>query len=884
MQRLWFKWFGFLFLILCLLVWHTRRVQAHPADMYTQTYTMHVSPTGVKMDWSISPGPLLASSVWYEADTNGDDTISDAEARAWLAPLLADWESELIATTQDEMPLAWTVTAVAWPVTLTDFELGDAVIVASLRATFATPLTDADLDFTNPYAESISINWFYLYSDDNVRFIHPQQENGHFTVTFSTTSSDPAALTYWDSGTPALAAGTVPAADAQDESGKTAVSPPVAVSPPADPRPYARLTALVRAQEISPLFLLTALGISLVLGAMHGLTPGHGKALVAAYLVGSRGTPKHAAALGGVVTLTHTGSVLAIGALTLVASRFLVPTDLFPLLEIASGVLIIAMGIGLLQQRWRGWRGVQRKRAAEKAAALQTAQHLADSQQLVTKDPPAAKPRQTTRVAIGMDIPVKVYDDVLAVDTGSGMVNWRSLIGLGVSGGLVPCPDAIAILLVAVAINRIALGLSLIVSFSLGLAVILITIGMAMVQSRRLLGRFNQVERLAPAISVLSAFIVLGLGTALTWNAVHGAGYLTQAGVVETTKPAIVVKQDKPVTTFSLASARVLYVVLDAQGMYQLFMTPAAGGASIGITHAPYGIWNYTIAPGGNRVIYAALRADRGSDLWLWDPSSGEQHLLLACPDAACRNATFAPDGERIVYERLDISPQNATGATTLWWLDLMTGETDSVFQDASLPGFGPAWSPDGIWLSYIAPAMPTRIELHNLADGRSREFPTMTSMSIVWHPTGESLLLTDVDREMLQAGQQTLTHLLRFDVSSEQIVDITQQNDASDSWPVWSPDGEWIAFVRRLFTDGQPERGNQLWVMRADGSDARLVTQVSDTLHQAVRWSPDGRFLLYHQYSLDKPLAKPAVWLIDLTNGESREVANPGSQPEWLP
>ncbi|MCA9959314.1 MAG: PD40 domain-containing protein [Anaerolineales bacterium] len=884
MRSRWFK--RFLFLALIGLLFHagTRPAQAHPADMYTQTYTLRLSATQATLDWTISPGPLLASSVWYEADSNGNEAIDDEEARAWVAPLLAAWESTFTSAAASAQPLTlnWEITAVSWPTDLTAFELGDTVITATLSATFPEPLGAGQWVIANPYAEAISINWFYLYGEDGVRFARPQQENGRLTILL--TPDDDTALTYWDSGTPALAAGAVPVAvaDGDGEVAVTAVTPAAPTTPPQDNRPYARLTALVRAQQLSPLFLLTALGISLVLGAMHGLTPGHGKALVAAYLVGSRGTPKHAAALGGIVTLTHTGSVLVVGVLTLVASRFLVPTDLFPLLEIASGLLIMAMGIGLLYQRWRGWRGVQQKRAREKADAIAAAQLPSTVHTQSTNPQPPTANRQ--RISIGADIPVKVYDAVLAPEAGPGMIQWRSLVGLGISGGLVPCPDAIAILLVAVAINRIMLGLSLILSFSLGLAVILIAIGLAMVQSRRLLGRFNQVERFAPAISVLSALIVLALGAALTWNTVRGAGYLTQAAVTAVAeKPSLILKQTKPAASFSLDTTHIIYVVLDEQGMYQLYSVPANGGTAVQVTQAPYGIWNYALAPNDRRVVFAALRADRGSDLWLWDSSTGEQRLLLACPEAACRNATFAPDGERIVYEKLDISPENVSGTTTLWWFDFATNETGAVFQDTSLPGFGPAWSPDGTWLSYIAPAMPTRIELYNLADGRSREFPTMTSMSVVWQPSGESLLLTDVNRATLQDGQQALTHLLRFDVSSEQLVDISQLADVSDSWPAWSADGEWVAFVRRLFTDGQPERGNQLWVMRRDGRDARRVTDAVNTLHQNVRWSPNGRFLIYHRYDLDTPLAKPAVWLLDLSTGQSREIANPGSQPAWL-
>ncbi len=859
-----------------LLVGKEQPVAAHPADMYTQTYTLRLQPTGAELAYTLSPGPLLAASTWYEADANRDDVVSDDEAEAWLAPLLAAWQSSL----GDEM-LVWELTAVAWPADLTAFELGDAVITANLAATF-TANPPADLLLYNPYAEALSINWFYIYGEEGVTFTRPWQENGRLSLTLSFSESEAAPLSYWDSGTPALAASGVAAPDVPAGEGETAVAPTTPPQPE-DTRPYARLTALVRDENLTPFFLLTALALSLVLGAMHGLTPGHGKALVAAYLVGTRGTPKHAAALGGVVTLTHTGSVLAIGALTLVASRFLVPTDLFPILEIASGLLIMAMGVGLLWQRWRGWRGVQQKRQREKAAAMAEAskQVSVNSTQL-----PAAN-RQ--RIAIGADISTRVYDEVLTTESGVGMVRWRSLIGLGVSGGLVPCPDAIAILLVAVALNRIALGLSLIVSFSLGLAVVLIAIGLAMVQSRRLFARFGQVERYAPAIAVASALVVLALGLGLTWNAVRGTGYLAQAQVdggvgraTAVTAPQPQLKAHKPAHAFTLAAARVLYLVLDEQGMYQLYSMPATGGPPTALTQTPYGIWNYTVSPDRQRVIYAAIRADRGSDLWLL-AGDGRQKRLLECPQTACRNAAFAPDGTRIVYEQLDISPENVAGTTTLWWLDLTSGETAPIFQDVGLPGFSPAWSPDGQWLSYIAPAMPTKIQLYNLTDGRSHEFPTMTSMSVVWSPTGQSLLLTDVNRATLREGSQALTHLLRFDVADAALTDISAAQDVSDSWPAWSPDGEQVAFVRRIFADGQPERGNQIWIMGADGTAARPLTAVENTLHQNLAWSPDGRYLLYHRYDLEIPLAKPTVWLLELATGAAHEIANPASQPAWL-
>ena len=115
------------------------------------------------------------------------------------------------------------------------------------------------------------------------------------------------------------------------------------------------LEGLIRDNETSPLFYLSAFGLSLILGALHAMSPGHGKTVVAAYLVGASGRFYHAIALGSIVTLTHTGSVFALGLATLAASSYFMPTDVFPLLEIISGLLILILGISLLAPRLRNW-------------------------------------------------------------------------------------------------------------------------------------------------------------------------------------------------------------------------------------------------------------------------------------------------------------------------------------------------------------------------------------------------------------------------------------------------------------------------------------------------------------------------------------------------
>src|SRR5271155_3316507 len=113
------------------------------------------------------------------------------------------------------------------------------------------------------------------------------------------------------------------------------------------------LTRLLHQQQLTPWMIVAAICIAFALGAAHALTPGHGKTIVAAYLVGSRGTLKHAAFLGGMVTLTHTITVFLLGLATLFLFQYVVPQKVTQVLGAISGMSIVAIGGWMLYKRLR---------------------------------------------------------------------------------------------------------------------------------------------------------------------------------------------------------------------------------------------------------------------------------------------------------------------------------------------------------------------------------------------------------------------------------------------------------------------------------------------------------------------------------------------------
>jgi nickel/cobalt exporter len=239
---------------------------------------------------------------------------------------------------------------------------------------------------------------------------------------------------------------------------------------------FARLIAHDR---LSIGFVVLSLVLAFFWGAVHALSPGHGKSIVAAYLVGSRGTARHALLLGLTVTVTHTIGVFSLGLVTLSLSQFIVPDQLYPWLNLVSALLIVAVGVSVLRWRLREWR---HKRAHDHAHA----HSHSHSHSHRDHDP-----------ALGL----------------------RRLLGVGVSGGIIPCPTALVVLLAAISLHRVGYGLVLIVAFSLGLATAMTGIGLLAVTAKRVFNRSSFDGGLVRLLPAVSALVVLGLGLAMTVRA-----------------------------------------------------------------------------------------------------------------------------------------------------------------------------------------------------------------------------------------------------------------------------------------------------------------------------------------------------------------------------
>jgi ABC-type nickel/cobalt efflux system permease component RcnA len=435
-----------------------KEAAAHPIDEYVQNTYIDPAPDRTALELNLTPGVLVAPQVIALIDADGDGEISEAEGEAYAN----DYVLRDIALEVDGEPQPLTLVDDSFPTPL-DMSAGMGTI--RLHVVTEAPKGvpgDHSLSFRNdhqPVKSKYLVNAFKKSNEVEIS----QQDRDKFQH----------AIRVDYSVTPESSATSDTVAASKDDDGAD-VGTTGGLSDRAQ-----WLAGYLYEPASSPWLLVVGLGLSALLGGLHALTPGHGKTLVAAYLIGSRGTVRHAAALGSIVTLTHTASVIAVGLLALLAGQYILPDVLVPALEVGAGLLVIALGLRLVRARWRTRGGHH-----DHGHHHHDHGHHHDDHHHLPK----------------------------------GDVRPGDLLAMGVSGGLVPCPEALGVMLIAIGLGRIGLGLALIVAFSLGLALVLIALGILLVRCKSRLDRLGKPgspwQRLLPLFSA-AVVTLLGVGIVL---------------------------------------------------------------------------------------------------------------------------------------------------------------------------------------------------------------------------------------------------------------------------------------------------------------------------------------------------------------------------------
>ncbi|WP_110514222.1 nickel/cobalt transporter [Herpetosiphon llansteffanensis] len=434
--------------LLVLLASQPQSAQAHALDQLFQDMRVQVQPTQIVLTVHLIAGPLITPRLWEQLDADNSHTLDQTEIERWCTEFNRKLELGF-----DQQPLQLSLYEIS------EFPINKADFIGS-NATNLTWTVHAPLGSIAPGAHQLTLK-SNNYHDISV-------------VDWSKTRGR-AGIVAQEASSMDLHSAQFPIKWPSSFRSDGAIALPSTEPSAAQPQPSSSLVARLQTGDNSFGLIAATLGLAFGFGAAHALQPGHGKTLVAAYLVGSRGTIRQATMLGAIVTLTHTASVFALGGLMLLFSAWVTPERFVPILTLISGVLVAGLGVRML------WERVQALRSGNQGHAHGGLFHS--------------------------------HADGAA---GHSHVSNRKLLGLGISGGLVPCPEALVIMIVAATLGRIGLGFAMIIAFSAGLAAVLIGIGIVLVTLGSRLIKLSQPEaRWVRWLPIASAGVVTLLGIGL---------------------------------------------------------------------------------------------------------------------------------------------------------------------------------------------------------------------------------------------------------------------------------------------------------------------------------------------------------------------------------
>jgi nickel/cobalt exporter len=491
---------------------------AHPLGNFTINHYagIEVAQDAVHLDLVIDMAEIPTFQERQKIDTDGDGDVTDAETAAAEMPACTT-QAALLHLSIGGTPASLTPASanISFPPGLGG--LSTMRTECSFLIPFATPLTTRTTILFEDVSYPERIGWREIVvTGDGVTI-----DSGGLP-----TSSPSQRLTSYPA--------ELIAQPLDIRSATVVATPGVAGPSPSHARPAGagdiaavpggiggELPAIFRQVDLTPIVLLVSMLTAFALGAGHALTPGHGKTIMAAYLVGSRGTPVHAVGLGLSVTVSHTLGILALAALVVGFQGALPPDVVVRGLPVVAAVTIVVIGGWMLVTELRR-RGAASRRVAISHAGDHAHGHEGEHEH-AHEHPDEHEESHADR------------GEEHEHGHGSGRhthlppagstLSWRGLFALGLAGGLIPSTSALFILLGSIVAGRPAFGFVLVVIFGLGMAAVMTGVGLAMVLARDRLERLPRRSsggRLVRHAPLVAAVVVFGVGVYLTVQAVAG--------------------------------------------------------------------------------------------------------------------------------------------------------------------------------------------------------------------------------------------------------------------------------------------------------------------------------------------------------------------------
>ncbi len=488
---------------------------AHPLGNFTINHyaALRIGTSRIDLDVVIDQAEIPTFQERQRIDRNRDGVVDAGETETERQAACGTLATQLALTVDGTaVPLEVSAAGLSFPTGAGGLatmrlvcELGAPLPVAMTKP-MTIAFTDASHSERVGWREIVAIGDHVLVSDAPPLGASRSARLTSYPTDLLATPPDVRTLTIAaTAGGPAAPEFAVPDARPLDDATAAPVTPAAAAAVPGGVGEG--LAGLIGTRDLTPPIVAISLLLAAGLGALHAVSPGHGKTVMAAYLVGTRGSARHAIALGLAVTASHTLGIVVLAALTLFAGDLVPPERLYPILGLASGITVVGIGGWLLLARLRALRAER----AHRSAHVHGYDHG-------TEDHHAA-PMGEHRHGGMRHSHVTTHGDLRG-----NQLSWRNLVALGLAGGLVPSASALILLLGAVALGRPLYGLVLAIAFGVGMAVVLGGIGYLLVVAGTRIERWSALERLRPVASLVpwaTAAVVLGSGIFLTTQALH---------------------------------------------------------------------------------------------------------------------------------------------------------------------------------------------------------------------------------------------------------------------------------------------------------------------------------------------------------------------------
>ncbi len=330
--------------------------------------------------------------------------------------------------------------------------------------------------------------------------------------------------------------------------------------------------------------------------------------------------------------------------------------------------------------------------------------------------------------------------------------------------------------------------------------------------------------------------------------------------------------------TFTVRSPLLAYLSPSASA--EIWVQDLLSGETRVLTNTGGRVFDYSVAPDGETLVYSAYNPQKGMDLWQVRRDGTQNQKILDCGADWCLNPAFHPQGTLLAYSRRLAPLQEGAqpGVPRVWLFDLSTGTTQPLSPDPNISGSEPHWAPRFRRL-VMWDGLSGGLRGVDLDAQQSILIPSEMGMNASWTPDGSGLLFT-----RLFVGETTAyagVYRYDWDTQTTEIILGGEQSPWDFGVPVFSPDGNWMAVgVREVF--GSPAR--QVWLFRPDGTEGTPILQDALINFSSFHWNPQGDALALQQIILGSSSSRPQIAVLNVENRSSKVIAEDATFPQWVP